>query len=543
MKRKEKEKPSPKKPTGGGLPDEMLAAALPEHASPIEMVGDQVARILQIDQLGGGIRIKTPWEGKQADFVASIAKRIIVRAGRRGGKTVAAGIKAGRKFLEGRRVLYAAPTTEQLNTFWNEVVTAFADAIRAGIYVKNESEHYIELKGTKQRIKAKTAWNADTLRGDFADFLILDEFQLMNEKAWGEVGAPMLLDNDGDAVFIYTPPSLHSRSTTKADDPRHASKMYKEILEEMNAAIAEGRVPRRVAFHWTSHDNPTISESALEKVSDDMTQLAYRQEILAEDVTEVPGALWTQKLIDDTRVAMCPQLVRVVVGVDPSGSNTTEAGIVAAGIDAKGHGYVLRDGSLLAPTPKRWAAGAIELYAKFRADRVLGERNYGGDMVQSTIKAVDESVSYKDVNATRGKMVRAEPVCALYQEGKIHHVGVFPELEDEMCSYVPGSKSPNRMDAMVWAFTDLMIGGYALGLIDYLSSGRAQEDMAQMDKVQRAASLAKPMIADQAPKCPECGSHMIIKVPGGLHCNECGIQWVPKEQERPKPTGGRSGLF
>ena len=149
---------------------------------------------------------------KQLEFINSHAKRKIIRAGRRFGKTVGAAILAVLKFTEDKRVLYAAPTSDQLERFWTEVTRALAPMIKAGVLYKNETLHIIERPGSENRIRAKTAWNADTLRGDYADILILDEFQLMAEDTWEVVGAPMLLDNNGDAVFIYTPPSLHSMS-------------------------------------------------------------------------------------------------------------------------------------------------------------------------------------------------------------------------------------------------------------------------------------------------------------------------------------------
>ena len=527
----------------------VAGSAKPQTASPVTFssgtlvrspsveIGIQVGRILQPDVLGGGIALKEPRFEKQRQFVEAPNKRVIVRAGRRGGKTVAASIRAVRSFLSGHRVLYAAPVIEQINRFWTEVTQALAEPLDAGIFYKNETKHLISLRGTEQAITAKTAWTADSLRGDYGDLLIMDEWQLMNEDAWERVGAPMLLDNDGDAVFIYTPPSLHSRSTTKATDIRHASKMFKRAEEEMKRAQEEGRVSRWLAISWPSHDNPTISEDALAEISKDMTALSHRQEILAEDTTEVPGSLWKQKLIDDTRVVTAPALVRIVVGIDPSGSSTTEAGIIGAGIDVRGHGYVVKDASLLAPTPDRWAAAGVSAYDELGADRIVAERNYGGDMVQSTVRTVDENVSYRDVTASRGKLVRAEPICAKYEQGLVHHVGEFPELEDEMCSYVPGAKSPNRMDALVWALTDLMLESQALGLIDFLKSGAAQEQVDAMDKVSRVTTLMKPMIPDEAPVCPECSSRSVIRAGGGeLHCNQCGIQW---KDAKTKPTDGQ----
>lgn len=139
----------------------------------------------------------------------------------------------------------------------------------------NESERYIERIGTQNRIKAKTAWDANSFRGDFADLLIYDEWQLTNEDAWEVVGMPTLLDNNGDAVFIYTPPSLRSAGVSKAHDPRHAAKMFKRAQSDTTGLWE--------AFHFTSHANPYISQDALRGLATEMSRESYRQEILAED--------------------------------------------------------------------------------------------------------------------------------------------------------------------------------------------------------------------------------------------------------------------
>ena len=206
-------------------------------------------------------------------MVNSEVKRIIAKAGRRSGKTVGLAKRAVERFLQKRRQLYAAPTGTQTDAFWYEVCASLAEPIDAGILHKNETERFIELPGTKQRIKAKTAWNANTLRGDYADDLYLDEFQLMAEDTWAEVGAPMLIDNDGDAVFCFTPPSLMSSGVSKARDPRHATKFYKSHDGE------DGWL----CIHATSHDNPYISREGLDQVTRDMSLEAYRREIMAED--------------------------------------------------------------------------------------------------------------------------------------------------------------------------------------------------------------------------------------------------------------------
>jgi hypothetical protein len=393
------------------------------------------------------VHLPRPHE-KQKPFLRTSAKRKIIRAGRRGGKTVGAAVLGVEEFLRGRRVLYATPTTEQIGRFWKTVTKALADPIERKVLYKNETEHIIEIPKTETRIKAKTAWNADTLRGDYADLLILDEWQLMDEDAWESVGAPMLLDNDGDAVFIYTPPSLHSRSASKARDPQHAAKMYAKAQQDKSG--------RWAAFHFTSHDNPHISKDALSEITHDMTSLSYRMEIMAEDVNEAPGALWTRKIIDDGRTIKTPDLSRIVVGVDPSAtSGGDEAGIIVAGLHGD-EGYVLADESIQG-SPLVWATAAVTAYHRYKADRIIAEANQGGEMVSLTIEQVDSTVPVELVHASRGKQTRAEPIAAQYEQGRVHHVGKFEALEDEMALWIPGDKSPNRMDALVWALTELML--------------------------------------------------------------------------------------
>ncbi len=394
---------------------------------------------------------------EQRRFIDSRAKRKIVRAGRRGGKTVGSAICAVEAFLDKRRVLYAAPTSDQLHRFWVTVLGSLRGLIEKKVLYKNETEHVIEFPRTETRIRAKTAWNADTLRGDYADLLILDEWQLMCEDTWETVGAPMLLDNNGDAIFIYTPPSLKSRSVSKANDPRHASKLFKRY-----AALEKGGNSRYAAFHFSSEDNPHIDKRALEEIMEDMTSLSYRMEIMAEDVEEAPGALWKQEDIDKARVLMAPDyLDRVVVAVDPSAtSEGDEAGIIGAGLlRVRGESFVLSDRSVQG-SPLVWAGAAVGLYKELEADCIVAESNCGGEMVQLVINQVDPLVPVKLVHASRGKQTRAEPISARYQQERVHHVGSFPYLESEMCMWVPGDPSPNRMDALVWALTELGGGGY-----------------------------------------------------------------------------------
>lgn len=384
---------------------------------------------------------------KQIEFIQSVKPRKIIRAGRRGGKTVGVSIYAVEQFLAGRRVLYAAPTQDQVERFWTSIARALEEPIDAKIYNKNETKHAIELLGTEQRIRAKTAWNADSLRGDYADVLIMDEFQLMAEDAWNTVGAPMLADNNGSAIFIYTPPSLHSRSVSKANDPQNAAKMYKKAVADTTG--------RWAAFNFTSYDNPHISREALDDLRMDMSSVAYRMEIMAEDLDESPGALWKRTDIDSSRVIKCPELDYIIVAVDPSASSGgDEAGIITGGRHGEDY-YTIADDSVQG-SPDTWARAAVTAYHKHKANLIVAEKNNGGEMVEAVIKQVDRSVPVKLVHASRGKATRAEPVAAISEQGRDHHVGTFPALEDELCLWTPGDASPNRLDAKVWMITELL---------------------------------------------------------------------------------------
>lgn len=192
-----------------------------------------------------------------------------------------------------------------------------------------------------------------------------------------------------------------------------------------------------------------------------------RQELEGEYVENVEGALWTQGGIDAHRLRSPSVMSRIVVGVDPAGSVNTETGIVAAGAVMRDclcgsdeflpHAQVLADDSLKA-SPDGWGRRVVETFDSVQGDRVAGERNYGGDMVESTIRTIRPGIPFVFTQATRGKLVRAEPIAALYEQGRVHHVGVFDQLEAEMTTFTADSPwSPNRLDALVWALTELNI--------------------------------------------------------------------------------------
>jgi len=189
-----------------------------------------------------------------------------------------------------------------------------------------------------------------------------------------------------------------------------------------------------------------------------------RQELLGEIVDEQSGSLWRRDWIEQARVAHCPELTSIVVAVDPPVTATARSdacGIVVAGLGADGRAYIAADRSLQGREPTVWARAAVRAYHDFMADRVVAEVNQGGDLVTAVLRQIDEAVPVRAVRATRGKWLRAEPVAALYAEGRVAHVGVFETLEQQMLAFgadgLSQGRSPDRVDALVWALTDLMI--------------------------------------------------------------------------------------
>lgn len=254
-------------------------------------------------------------------------------------------------------------------------------------------------------------------------------FQLFRSKL--KPGTKEALPNPGDYVEMKVNPS---------DNADNLPVEYFDVLASMSAA----KRLRFEAGEWASEVN-----GALWSLDDRK----------APDGKVMPG-------IDSLRVKAAPQMRRIVVSVDPSGTRGDnggdDIGIVVAGIGIDGHAYILEDGTCNL-SPEGWGRRAVDLYHRHGADRIIGERNYGGDMVRFTVATADKKAAFKEVVASRGKAVRAEPISALYEQGKVHHVGHFPDLEDQMCNFTAsgyiGDNSPDRADAAVWALTELMLTG------------------------------------------------------------------------------------
>ena len=256
----------------------------------------------------------------------------------------------------------------------------------------------------------------------------------------------------------------------KGDNPQVICTTTPRPIKIIKALISDKRTveTRGNTLDNAANLNPLYLERMITKYQE--TRLG-RQELNGDILDDNPNALWKRPLIEEARVAVLPELDRIVVGVDPattSGEKSNDTGIVVAGVNQNyldpklgkkiPHFYVLGDYTIHG-SPHQWAVAAISAFHKHNADKVVGEVNNGGDLVESNIKSVDQNIPYKKVHASRGKAPRAEPVSSLYEQFRVHHVGYYAELEDQQCDWVPGEgESPDRVDALVWAITELMDG-------------------------------------------------------------------------------------
>lgn len=261
------------------------------------------------------------------------------------------------------------------------------------------------------------------------------------QAVWDTAMLGLRLGNHPKAIVTTTPRPI---------------KLLKDLMKRDGADV---RVSRATTFD--NRENLPASFFSQVTRQYEGTRLG-RQELEAEILEDVEGALWARELLEQTRrsKADLPNMRRIVVAIDPAisvGENSDETGIVVCGLGSDDHGYVLEDASGKF-SPIEWARKAVALYHKHSADRIVAEANQGGLMVEQTVRTVDANVSFKGVHASRGKVVRAEPIAALYEQNRVHLVGSFPQLEDQLCTFEAGStSSPDRLDAMVWALTELMV--------------------------------------------------------------------------------------
>ena len=272
-------------------------------------------------------------------------------------------------------------------------------------------------------------WN-----GPQFSLLWADELALWNEASWHQAQFGLRLGEHPRAICTTTP----------------KNRDFVRKLSELETTVTT---------RATTFDNPNLSESVQERLRQQYggTRIG-RQEIMAEWLDDVQGALWTWSMIHNIQDREIPQLDRIVVAIDPAVTKTEdsdETGIVVVGKGSDDMFYVLADYSGKY-SPDEWAKKAIEAYEVYSADRIIGEVNNGGDMIGFTLKTIQKNIPYTAVHASRGKKMRAEPISALYEQTKVFHVTNLMELEEQMVSWTPESpSSPDRLDALVWGLTEL----------------------------------------------------------------------------------------
>jgi phage terminase large subunit-like protein len=359
----------------------------------------------------------------------------LFRGGRGGGKT-RAGAEAVRAAVEGRsrRIALVAPT------------------IAAGRQVMIEGESGLiavcppwcrpSYEPSQHRLRwpngaTATLFSADAperLRGPQHDAFWADELCAWREAsyAWDMLLLGLRLGTNPRGIITTTPKPIT---------------LYKQLLADPTVIVTVSSTIRNAANLAPEFLNEIINRYQGTRLG--------RQELEAELVDDVEGAPWRRQWIADTRVTVAPRLEGVIVAVDPAVTSMTdshETGIVVAGVDSRRHIYVLDDLSMRG-SPHAWARRAVDAYHRHRADEIVAEGNQGGDLVRLTLQTVDEDVTITIVHASHGKRTRAEPVAALYEQGRVHHVGTFPTLEDQLCLWdaISGDLSPDRLDALVWA--------------------------------------------------------------------------------------------
>jgi len=330
------------------------------------------------------------------------------------------------------RVGVGAPTIADARDVCAEGVTGLIN-MAPGEFKYNrsigEAHHidggYVKFMGSEEPAR----WN-----GPQWSLLWADELALWNEASWHQAQFGLRLGEHPKAIVTTTPKN-------------------REFVRDLSELKSTATV------RATTFDNPTLSASVQERLQQQYggTRIG-RQEILAEWLDDVPGALWQWAMIHSVQVPDIPDLERVVVAIDPAvtaNKNSDETGILVVGRASWDLFYVLADYSGKY-SPDQWAAKAIDAFDIHNADRIIGEVNNGGDMVEHTLRTVKSTVPYTAVHASRGKRMRAEPIAALYEQGKVFHAPNLQLLEEQMVSWTPETpSSPDRLDALVWGMTDL----------------------------------------------------------------------------------------
>lgn len=365
--------------------------------------------------------------GPQYEFLRAPERYRAFVAGVGSGKTYAGVLASLVACQRAERGAVVAPTYPMLK---DVVLPTFRKIAEDGIDTLNKADLYADM-ANGSRIVFRSADKPERLRGMNLGWCWVDEAALIDEETWDILLGRLRLDPG--RAWLTTTPKGHNW-------------VYNRFVEDPDDEHA--------TIQATTRDNPHLPDEYIESLEEQYTERFRRQEIEGQ-FTESQGSLWGWDMIQRTDDP--PTMDRIVVGVDPAGGGPDEVGIVCVG-RAGERAYVLRDASMQG-SPNAWAEAVVNVYNDLSADRVVAERNYGGDMVESTLRTADRTLPVDVISASRGKQQRAEPVAALYEQGRVEHVGRFSELETQMTTWNPdeSDESPDRVDALTWALTELML--------------------------------------------------------------------------------------
>jgi phage terminase large subunit-like protein len=393
-------------------------------------------------------RLDIPVHDAQAAFVSDDHRFSLLLGGIGAGKTTAGAVKALRYLTPGSLGLVIAPSFRMLrDASWRTALELWGRLGLAEQVLRGDELRVVFANGAEALFRS--AEDPERLRGPNASWAWIDEGALCHPDTWPIVIGRLRQHGLAGRCWVTTTPKTRDVGQSNGEN-------------WVRRVFVTDRTDETALYRASTSSNPFLPDTYVHSLRQQYTARMARQELDADWVLDVEGALFTLALIHAQPAPA--DLVRVVVAVDPSGGSddaADEQGIIVAGRGADGRGYILADRSCRL-SPAGWGRRAVQAAIDYAADAIVVERNYGGDMAEAVVtgaaRSLDTTVTVKMVTASRGKRLRAEPVAALYEQGKVSHCGTFAELEAQMCSWTPESgTSPDRLDALVWSLTDLMV--------------------------------------------------------------------------------------